>query len=87
LRKLLELLRDKKFNDLPSEPESLVTVALHGETTISVRLGRTVVRKIDRGQIENAAFAQIEDSLRDLGTVVAADPKSKCDMESVPARP
>jgi hypothetical protein len=86
-RKLLELLRAKKFNDLPSEPESLVTVASRGETITSVRLGRTIVRKIDRGQTDNAALMQIEDGLRDLATLIAADPKSKCDMESVSARP
>jgi hypothetical protein len=86
-KKLLELLRDKKFNDLPSDPESLVTVALHSEITTSVRLGRTIVRKIDRGQLDNAPITQIEDQLRDLANFVAADWKAKCNMESVPAQP
>ncbi len=91
LRRLLELLRDKRFNDLPSDSESVVTVAMtdkpSGDVTVSVRLGRTIVRKVDRRQRENPALNEIERFLDGVESGVVADPKSKCDMESVPARP
>lgn len=87
LRDLLELLRDKKFNDLPSDADSPVTVALTGDATVSVRLGRTIVRKLDRRQRENSSLRAIESALDQLATGVAADPKSTCGMESVPAKP
>jgi len=87
MRQMLELLRDKKFNDLPSDADSPVSVALTGGATISVRLGRTIVRKIDRRQRENPGLREIETALDQLATGVAANPKSTCDMESVPAKP
>jgi hypothetical protein len=87
MRRLLELLREKKFNDLSSDSESVVTVALGGDATISVRVGRTIVRKADRHQRENAALKDIEEFLDGIGTSITADPQSKCDMESVPAKP
>lgn len=87
MRRLLELLREKKFNDLPSDSESLVTVSLSGDATVSVRLGRTIVRKTDRRQRENAALKEIESFLDGIETSVTADPQAKCDMESVPAKP
>jgi hypothetical protein len=87
MRKLLELLREKKFNDVPSDSESVVAVALTGDATVSVRLGRTIVRKIDRRQRENPRLREIESVLDQITTGIVADPKSTCDMESVPARP
>jgi hypothetical protein len=87
LRGVLELFRDKKFNDLPSDADSPVTVALTGDATVSVRLGRTIVRKMDRHQRDNAGLRAIEASLDELTIGIVADPKSTCDMESVPARP
>jgi hypothetical protein len=87
MRRLLELFRDKKFNDLPTDNRTVVTVANRGEETISVRLGKLIVRKVDRGQKENATLKEIENALDAIKTTVAADPKSKCEMESVPAKP
>jgi hypothetical protein len=86
MRRLLELLRDKKFNDLPSDA-SVVTVALSGDATVSVRVGRTIVRKTDRRQRENGTWKQIEEFLDGIVTGITADPQSECDMESVPAKP
>lgn len=87
MKGLLELLRDKKFNDLPSDSDSLVAVALSGDTTISVRLGKLVVRKIDRHQREIAGLQEIETLFDAMITEVGADAKGKCAMESVPAKP
>jgi hypothetical protein len=87
VRNLLELLRDKKFNDLPSDNELVKSVALTTERTVSVRLGRTVVRKIDRNERQNTALREIEFFLEGIQTSVTADSESKCDMESVPAKP
>jgi hypothetical protein len=87
MRRLLELLRDKKFNDLPTDSDSVVTIALTRDATVSVRLGRTIVSKVDRHQRENTALRDIESFIDQLATTVAADPHSKCDMESVPAKP
>lgn len=87
MRNLLELLRDKKFNDLPSDADAPVAIALTGDTTVSVRLGRTVVRKIDRHRRENAGLREIETFLDQLATGVVGDPQSTCGMESVPAKP
>ena len=87
LRQLLELLRDKKFNDLASDADSPVTVALTGDATVSVRLGRTIVRKLDRRQRDNPGLRAVETSLDELTTGIVADSKSTCDMESVPAKP
>ncbi len=87
MRGMLELLREKKFNDLPSDADAPVAIALTGDATVSVRLGRTIVRKIDRHQRDNPGLRAIESSLDQLTTGIAADPKSTCDMESVPAKP
>jgi len=87
MRRRLELLRDKKFNDLPSDSESVVTVALAGDETVSVRVGRTIVRKIDRHQRDQAALKEIEDFLDGIEISITGDPQSNCDMESVPAKP
>jgi len=87
MRGLLYLLRDKKFNDLPSNADSPVTVALTGDATVSVRLGRAIVRKTDHHQRDNPGLRAIETSLDQLSTGVVDDPRSTCDMESVPARP
>src|SRR3954471_12995057 len=87
IQRLLELLRDKKFNDLPTDSESVVTVALSGDATVSVRLGRTIVRKIDRRQRENAGLREIESFLDQLTIGVTVDHEAKCEMESVPAKP
>ena len=87
LREFLELLRDKKFNDLPSDADSPVAVALTGDATVSVRLGRTIVRKTDRHQRENSSLREIQAVLEQLAAGLVADPKSTCDMESVPAKP
>jgi hypothetical protein len=87
LRHVLETFRDKNFNDLPSDSEPLRTISDRGEVVVSVRVGRTTVRKIDRGVIEDLALSAIELELESIQKLVAADPKSKCGMESVPARP
>jgi hypothetical protein len=87
IRGLLELLRDKKFNDLPSDSESVVAVALSGDATVSVRVGRMIVRKIDRRQHENTGLRDIESFLDQITTDVTANPQSRCEMESVPAKP
>jgi hypothetical protein len=87
MRNLLELLRDKKFNDLPSDSEVLKSVAVTAERTVSVRLERTVVRKIDRNERQNPGLKEIESFLEGIQTTVTADSESKCDMESVPAKP
>lgn len=87
-RRVLELLRDRDFNNLPSDSEGVVAIArTSNETVISVRLGRTIVRKFDRGQLQNDALTQIEDALNGIAVSLAADPKSECDMETVPAKP
>ena len=86
-RKLLELLRDKRFNDLPSDGQPLVAVAVTAEATVSVRLGKLVVRKVDRHQRERPSLREIESALDDISKAMAADSRSKCGMESVPARP
>ena len=87
MRHLLELLRDKKFNDLPSDNELLHRAALTTDATVSVRLGRTIVSKIDRNERDNPALKQIEAYLDDLKTSVTADPEAKCETQSVPAKP
>jgi hypothetical protein len=87
MRRLLELLRDKKFNDLPSDNEQLHRVAQTADATVSVRLGRIIVRKTDRNERDNPALKQIESYLDDLKTSVTADPQSRCEMQSVPAKP
>lgn len=87
LRQLLELLRDKRFNELASDADSPVAIALSGDATVSVRLGRTIVRKLDRHQRNNAGLREIESFLDQLATGVVGDPQSTCGMESVPARP
>jgi hypothetical protein len=87
LRHLLETFRDKKFNDLPSDSEPLRSIADNGDTTVSTRVGRTIVGKIDRHERNNPGLTAIEDELSSILKLVAADPKSKCGMESVPARP
>ncbi|HVZ18585.1 MAG TPA: hypothetical protein VG897_15805 [Terriglobales bacterium] len=87
LRYLLELLRDKNFNDLLSDSEPLRTIANHGDATISVRVGKTTVRKLDRHEHDNPSLAAIEDELDSLQKSITADPKTKCGMESVPAKP
>ena len=87
MRRLLELMRDKNFNDLPSDNELVKAVALTSDRTMSVRVGRTIVRKIDRNERDNRALKDVEIFLEGIQTSVTADPQSKCDMESVPAKP
>jgi hypothetical protein len=84
-KQLLQLFRAKKFNELPSENQSVVAVAYTGERIVSVRVGKTLVRKIDRGQLDSPALKQIEDSLE--ATIADAESKGDCDSESVPAKP
>ena len=86
-RHLLETLRDKKFNDLPSDEAPVRSIADQGETTISVRLGKTTVRKSDRHERANPGLAAIESELSAIQTSVAADPETTCSMETVPAKP
>lgn len=85
LKQLLQLFRDKKFNELPSENESVVAVAFTGEKIVSVRMGKTLVRKIDRGQLNSPALKQIENSLE--ATIADAENQADCSLEIVPARP
>jgi hypothetical protein len=87
LQHLLEVFRDQKFNDLPSDNESLRTIAETGDATVSVRVGKTIVRKIDRRQRDNPGLQQVERELDMIQKTVAADPKTNCGMESVPAKP
>lgn len=87
LHHLLETFRDKNFNDLPSDSEPLRTIAEHADATVSVRVGRTTVRKIDRHEHDNPGLVVVETELDSIETIIAADPKTKCGMESVPARP
>jgi hypothetical protein len=87
LRHLLEIFREKNFNDLTSDSEPLRSIAETRDATVSVRVGKTTVRKMDRGEHDNPGLAAIEDELSSIQKLVAADPKSKCGMESVPARP
>ena len=84
---LLETLRDKNFNNLPSDDEPLRTVSQSTDATLSVRLGKTIVRKTDRHQRENPKLAQLEEELLSLQQTLVADPATKCDLESVPAKP
>lgn len=86
-KRLLELMRDKNFNDLPTDERAVVEIAAKGESIVSVRLGRTIVRKTDRHQREMPVLNEIEQRLDAWKEIVIADPKSKCGMESVPARP
>ena len=87
LRHILETFRDKNFNDLPSDSEPLRTIAEHGDAIVSVRVGRTTVRKIDRHQHDNPGVEAVETELDSIEKIIAADPKTKCGLESVPARP
>jgi hypothetical protein len=87
MKKLLELFRDKKFNDLPGDTQSVETVALSGEAIVSVRIGKLVVKKTDNHQRDIPGLLAIESALEDLKTVTLADSKSTCGMESVPAKP
>ena len=86
-RHLLETFRDKKFNDLPSDDAPVRAVADQGETTVSVRLGKTTVRKTDRHERDNPGLSAIETELHSIQTGVVADPQTKCGMETVPAKP
>lgn len=86
-RHLLETFRDENFNDLPSDGAPLRTIAESSETTVSVRLGNTTVRKTDRHEHDNPGLAAIENELHSIQTGIAADPQTKCGMETVPAKP
>jgi len=86
-RRLLELMRDKNFNELPSDSEPLRTIADTGDATISVRVGKTTVRKLDRHERSDPGLTAIENELDSIQKMIAADPKTKCGMESVPAKP
>jgi len=86
-RHLLETFRDKDFNDLPSDSAPLRSIADQGDATISVRLGRTTVRKTDRHEHNDPGLTAIEDELHSIQTSVVADPKTTCAMETVPAKP
>jgi hypothetical protein len=87
LRKLLELMRDRNFNDLPTDERLLRSIADRGEATVSVRVGKTVVRKVDRHERKIEGLAEIETTLESWKRKIADDPKSDCNMETVPARP
>jgi hypothetical protein len=87
LRHLLETMRDRNFNDLPSDSEMLRTIAETGDATVSVRVGRTTLRKIDRHERDNPGLAAVEKELDSALKFVATDPETKCGMESVPAKP
>lgn len=87
LRHVLELFRDKNFNDLPSDLEPFRTVAQHDDTTVSVRLGRIAVKKLDRHEHDNPGLTAIEDELESIEKSVSTDQNTKCGMESVPASP
>jgi hypothetical protein len=86
-RHLLEIFRDKNFNDLPSDDAPLRAVADQGETIVSVRLGKTTVRKSDRHERDNPGMTAIESELSAIQTNIAADPQTQCGMETVPAKP
>ena len=86
-RHLLETLRDNQFNDLPSDDSPLRAVAQSADTTLSVRIGRIVVRKTDRHRRDNPKLAKIEDELDSLQKSISADPATSCAIESVPAKP
>lgn len=86
-KKLLELMRDTNFNDLPTESESVISVANRGEQIVSVRLARTVVRKTDRGNLSSPELKRIQDELGRLLNEITSESKAECEMESVPARP
>ena len=87
LRHVLEVMRNEKFNDLPNDNAPLRTVADTGDATVSVRVGRTVVRKTDHRERDNPGLAAVEKELDSVLEFVATDPKTNCGMESVPARP
>ncbi|HWR17759.1 MAG TPA: hypothetical protein VN577_23215 [Terriglobales bacterium] len=86
-RKLLDLFRKNKFNDLPTASESLVTVARGTQRIVSVRVGRMIVRKIDRGDLQSPELEQLETVLEQRITAITADSKATCEMEAVPAKP
>ena len=86
-RKLLVLMQGTKFNDLPTDERLVRSVADTGESTVSVRVGKTVVRKVDRHERDIAGLVEIETMLEGWKKKVVDDPKSDCGMESVPARP
>jgi hypothetical protein len=86
-RNVLELMRDKKFNDLPTDERLLRSIADQGESIVSVRVGRTVVRKADRHEREIAGLNEIEAVFDQWKQKVVTDPKADCGMESVPASP
>ncbi len=87
LRHVLELFRDKNFNDLSSDQEPFRTVAQHDDATVSARLGKLAVKKIDRHEHDNPGLTAIEDELESLEQSVSHDQNTKCGMESVPAKP
>jgi hypothetical protein len=86
-RKLLVLMQGTRFNDLPTDERLVRSVADWGESTVSVRVGKTVVRKVDRHEREIAGLNEIEQMLDGWKQRIVDDPKSDCGMESVPARP
>ena len=87
LKRLLTLMRDSNFNDLPTESENVIAVAIRGEQIVSVRLGKTVVRKIDRGNLNNAGLRRIQENLTAILDSISSESGAQCKMESVPARP
>jgi hypothetical protein len=87
LRHVLELFRDKNFNDLPSDQEPFRTVAQHDDATVSVRVGKTAVKKIDRHEHDHPGLTAIEDELDSVEKTVSTDQNTKCELESVPAKP
>jgi hypothetical protein len=86
-RKLLVLMQGTKFNDLPTDERALREIADRGESIVSVRVGKTVVRKVDRHEREIAGLYDIEQMLEGWKKRVVEDSKADCGMESVPARP
>jgi hypothetical protein len=86
-KKLVILLRNANFNDLPSESEVVVAVAMTGQQTVSVRVGKTIVRKIDRGSLNSHELRQVEDRLAAVMDSINPESNARCEMESVPAQP
>jgi hypothetical protein len=87
IKKLLVLMRDNDFSGLPTENQGLIAVADRVQQIVSVRLGKTVVRKVDRGNLNSPELKRIEDTLAGLLDSIKPESGAQCRMESVPARP
>ena len=86
-RRMVELLRDRKFAELPSDDSILMEAAEREESIVSVRLEKLSIKKVDRHDPDkpNPGLEEIERALTAVEKKVAED--GKCKIEMAARRP